>query len=202
MPAGAASKVAAVTFSFWILKIITTSAGDLSGDALSLSLGLGYGLALMVALAVTVALLFVQLKAKRLHPPLYWFLILGTSAVGAEISDGIDRALHWGNLGGAGVLLAGLCITLAVWFVRCRTIGPYPIERRREELFYWVAAILANSLGSALGDLIGDKLGVGLLGGTAVNFGVLALLWVIHRTTRADRGLLFWAGFVFSRIPF
>lgn len=195
-------KVAAVTVSFWILKIVTTSAGDLSGDALSISLGLGYALALIVALSVTVALLLAQLRAKRFRPWLYWALMLSTSAAGAEISDSMDRALHWGNAGGAGLLLVCLAATLAVWYVRCGAIGSYPIEARRDELFYWLAAVLANSLGSALGDLVGDRLGVGLPGGTAVNFGILALLVVLFYTTRSGRGPLFWAAFVFSRIPF
>lgn len=199
---GNVGKVAAVTLSFWILKIVTTSAGDLSGDALSISLGLGYALALIVTLAVTVALLIVQLRARRFRPSLYWALILSSSSAGAEISDSIDRALHWGNAGGAGLLLGCLAVTLAIWYVRCGTIGPYPIKERRGELFYWLAAVLANSLGSAMGDLVGEKLGVGLLGGTAVNLGVLALLLALYYTTRAGKGPLFWAAFVFSRIPF
>lgn len=201
-PADNASRVAAVTVSFWILKIVTTSAGDLSGDALSISLRLGYELALIVTVAVTVALLLAQLKTKRFHPTLYWVLILSTSAAGAEISDSMDRALHWGNAGGAGLLLVCLAATLAVWYARCGAIGSYRIESRRDELFYWLAAVLANSLGSALGDLVGDKLGVGLLGGTAFNLGILALLLALHYTHRVGKGPLFWAAFVFSRIPF
>lgn len=196
------NKVAALTLSFWILKTVATTIGDLSGDALSISLGLGYVVALIVALAVTVTLMVAQLRAKRFHPSLYWALILGSSAVGAEISDSIDRALHWGNMAGAGVLLIGLVATLAVWFARCGAIGFDPIYERKDELFYWLAAVLANSLGSALGDLLADKLGLGLLGGIAVNVGVLALLLALRYTTRAGKGLLFWAAFIFTRVPF
>lgn len=61
---------------------------------------------------------------------------------------------------------------------------------------------MANNLGSALGDLVGDKLGTGVLGGTAVNAGILALLLAAYRIDRAPRGLLFWAAFVASRAPF
>lgn len=49
-------KVATITLSFWMLKVITTTAGDLTGDLLSITLGLGYVLALIVALGVTAAL--------------------------------------------------------------------------------------------------------------------------------------------------
>ncbi len=196
------SKVATITLSFWMLKVITTTAGDLTGDLLSITLGLGYVLALIVALGVTAALLFAQLKAKRFHPGLYWILILATSAAGAEISDSIDRALHWGNLAGTGALLLCLGAALATWRARRGAIRCDSIEDPRDERFYWLAALLANSFGSAACDLIGDKLGVGVLAGTAINLGILALLALLHYTTRTRRELLFWGAFVFTRIPF
>lgn len=196
------NRVAAVTISFWIGKIIATTAGDLSGDALAISLRLGHGLALLVTLAAFVPLLVAQLRTRRYVPSLYWALLVSSSAVGAEISDGIDRTLHWGNPVGAAVLLAGTLIALAVWYKRRGTLGTGGVRALADERYYWLAAVLANSLGSALGDLVGDKLGVGVLGGTAVNAGILALLLAGYRTGRAPCGLLFWAAFVVSRVPF
>ena len=94
--AEAASNVAAATVSFWIVKTLVTTVGDLSGDALSISLGLGDALALAVALVVFLALLFVLLRAMRFIPWLYWLALLSSSTVGVEISDSIDRRLHGG----------------------------------------------------------------------------------------------------------
>ncbi len=195
-------KVAAVTISFWILKTLFTTVGDVSGDALSISLGLGYALALIVASAVFLPLLIAQLRTRGFRPWLYWALIFSSSTVGAEISDGMDRALHWGNAAGTGFLLACLLVTLVAWAVRRGTIRVYPVESGGGERFYWLAVVCANSLGSALGDLIGDKLGVGVLGGTGVFLGILVLLWLLHRLTRVSRGVLFWIAFVVTRIPF
>ncbi len=202
LPADGLSKVAAVTVAFWVLKVLLTTLGDVSGDALSISLGLGYGLALIVALAVFAPLLIAQLRARRFVSWLYWALILTSSTVGAEISDGMDRALHWGNPAGTAVLLLCLIVTLAAWFARRGVIGVYPVRNRQDERYYWLTAVFANSLGSALGDLIGDKLGVGVLGGTAVYAGMAALLLILHYTMRAGKGLLFWSAFVVTRIPF
>ncbi|MGC8521118.1 MAG: hypothetical protein ACP5PN_04535 [Steroidobacteraceae bacterium] len=200
--AGGVSKVAAVTVAFWVLKVIFTTVGDVSGDALSISLGLGYMLALLVALAVFVPLLISQLRARLFVPWLYWALILSSATVGAEISDGMDRALRWGNPAGTAVLLLCLLVTLAVWFRRRGAIGVCPIGDRRDECYYWLAAVFANSSGSALGDLIEDKLRVGVLGGTAVYAGIAALLLILHYTRRSGKGLLFWSAFVVTRIPF
>lgn len=197
-----ACKVAAATLSFWILKVVITTVGDLCGDALSISLNLGYLIALICALAVFVPLLFAQLRARRLVPWLYWSAILSSATVGAEISDGIDRALHWGDLVGTATLLIGLIVTLSVWFARRRAIRIYPVEGQQDERYYWAAVVFANSLGSALGDLIGAKLGLGLLGAIGVYAGILALLLALHYTTRASKGLLFWCAFVVTRVPF
>lgn len=198
----AANKVAAVGGAFWAAKVVLTTIGDLSGDALSISLHLGYVLALLVALAVFIPLLIAQFRSNRFVPGLYWGLILSASAVGAEISDSIDRAAHWGNPLGTAVLLCCTCAVLAIWYLRRGSLAVSEVRERQDEGYYWLAVICASSLGSALGDLVGDKLGVGVLGGTAVNAGVLALLFVLSLARRAPEGLLFWFAFVVSRVPF
>lgn len=195
-----ASKVAAVTLSFWILKTVMTTAGDLSGDVLSITLGMGYVITLIVVLAVIGTLLVAQVRGKGFHPSLYWALILVSSTAGTEISDTLERSLHGGSAGGAAVLFACLVASLAIWYVRRGEIAVYPVNAGEDELFYWIAAILANGLGSVLGDLLGDRLGFGVLGGMAVNVGVLTLLAMLHHNTRASRGFLFWAAFVFTRL--
>ena len=200
--AGREGKVAAITLSFWLLKVVTTTVGDLSGDLLSITLGMGYVAALVVALVAIAVLLTAQLRAERFHAVLYWALIFLSATVGAEISDTMARALHWGTLGGAGVLLAAFVLTLGVWRVRCGRIAVYPIGERREEIYYWVAVVIGNTLGSVLGDLVGDRLGFGLIGGIAVNAGVLMLAVVLRHKTRMNRALLFWTAFVFARVSF
>jgi uncharacterized membrane-anchored protein len=201
LPAGV-SKVAAVTVAFWILKVIMTTAGDLSGDALSLSLKLGYGRALIVVVAVFAGLFAAQWRTRRFVPWLYWLLILSASAVGAEISDSLDRAMQWGDSAGTGVLFGALVIALGVWFVRRGTVRFAPIVTRSDEGFYWRTAVIARSVGSAFGDWVGDSLGWGLSGGIAVNLGITLLVLLLWRTSRISRGALYWIGFVVTRVPF
>jgi uncharacterized membrane-anchored protein len=200
--AAPASKVAAVSASYWIVKIVITTLGDLSGDALSISLRLGYGIALILALGVTAMLLLVQLRGKRFHPPLYWALMLSSAAAGAEVSDSIDRALHWGSLAGSAALLAALLATLAVWSALRGALRFERIQEPQDEIFYWLAALLANSVGSALGDLLGDRLGLGVPGATLVNLAILGILLWLHLTTGRGKALLFWGAFVVTRVPF
>ena len=47
------SKIAAVTLSFWIMKVLVTTLGETAGDYLSMTRNLGY----YISLAITFALL-------------------------------------------------------------------------------------------------------------------------------------------------
>ena len=121
------NKVVTVTVSFWTGTIAATTVGDLSADALSISLRLGH------ALAVFVPLLVAQLRAKRYVPSLYWALLLSSAAVGAEISDSIDRTLHWGNPVGTAALVVSTLIALAAWFRRRGTLGASGVRALEDE---------------------------------------------------------------------
>ncbi|MEJ2645273.1 MAG: hypothetical protein P8180_10130 [Gammaproteobacteria bacterium] len=192
-------KVAAVTLSFWIAKTLLTTVGDVSGDLLSTTLGLGYVTSLVVASAFVLALLVAQLRAARFSPLVYWLLILGTSTIGTELSDTMDRALHLGYTVGTGVFLLCLLGTVAVWQLRRGTVAVYPVYQAEEQLFYWTAAVFANSLGSVLGDLIGDRLGLGIAAGISINVGVIGAFLLLHYATRVNKALVFWGAFVFTR---
>lgn len=193
-------KVAAATLSFWIVKTVLTTAGDVSGDLLSTTLGLGYVASLFAASAFVLSFLTAQFRATGFSALVYWSLIFGTSTVGTELSDTVDRGLHAGYVGGAAVFFLCLTVTLALWHRRRGTLPVYPIDDNRDASFYWIAAILANSLGSVLGDLIGDHFGLGIVGGVSVNAGILAIVLLLHYTTRINKALAFWSAFVFTRV--
>src|ERR1039457_6499199 len=98
------NKVAQITIYFWILKILATTLGETSGDLLSMTWNLGYITSLMITLCFLVIMLVMQLKALKFHPVLYWAVIVGTTSVGTEISDMMDRTLGLGYMKGAFIL--------------------------------------------------------------------------------------------------
>lgn len=195
-------KIPAIGMSFWLLKVLVTTLGDLSGDLLSIALHLGYRLALAASVLAMLALLVAQLRSTRPRAWLFWALMLASSAVGAEVSDAMARAVGWGTATTALVLLGGLVAILLSWAM-CRGLpAPGFIGSRRDEVWFWAAALAGNGLGSVLGDLLGDRWGLGLAASSALYAAMLVALWVLGRATRFDRRLLFWAAFVPSRIPF
>lgn len=195
------NKVAEITFWFWVLKILATTLGETSGDFLSMTLGLGYTTSLAITLVFFLIVLALQLRSRRFHPVLYWAVIIGTTTVGTEVSDLLDRTFKLGYTAGSALPLACLLASLAVWYLLEGNLEVYPIFERKKELLYWIAVLFSNSLGTAFGDFLSDDLGLSYRGGALVTAGIIGLVVLLHYYSRVNPIVLFWIAFVFTR-PF
>ena len=195
------NKVAQITIYFWIMKVLATTLGETSGDFLSMTCGFGYIASLMITLGFFIFMLAMQLKSRSFSPAVYWAVIVGTTSVGTEISDLMDRTLGLGYKTGSLILSSLLLITLVVWYYREKNLEVYPIYEKKKEAFYWMAVLFSNSLGTAFGDFLSDNLGLSYTGGAVVCMGVIALVIGLHYWTRINQIVLFWIAFVFTR-PF
>lgn len=196
-----ANKVAAVTLLFWLMKIVATTLGETLGDFISMTLNLGYMVGILVTLVFFIIVLSVQLTVKKYIPAVYWLVIIGTTTLGTEISDFIDRTLKTGYFTGSLILLSGLLISLYLWYKKYRNLEVYPIFERNKEFYYWTAILFSNSLGTAFGDFLSDNLGLGYLTGALVTGLVILVVVMLHYLTRINHVVLFWIAFVFTR-PF
>lgn len=195
------NKVAAITLSFWIMKICATTLGETAGDLLSMTLNLGYAASSAVLLGLFLVALLAQLASTGFHPLLYWTVILATSTAGTTLSDFMDRSLELGYAQGSLILAGLLCGVLLLWRVSEKSLSVNRIESRRAELFYWTAILISNTLGTALGDYLADDSGLGFLGGALLIAGLILAVVVLRYTTKLNRVGLFWAAFVLTR-PF
>jgi len=195
------NKVAQVTLFFWIMKICATTLGETAGDLLSMTMSVGYAVSSLVLIGVFLISVIAQLRSRRFHPVLYWIVILTTSTAGTTMSDFMDRTLGLGYAKGSLILVTCLLVVLAAWRLSEKTLSVSNIRTTRAELFYWVAILFSNTLGTALGDFLADSSGLGFLGGAALIGGVLLLVALATFFTRLDRVALFWIAFVLTR-PF
>lgn len=195
------NKIAEVTIFFWIIKIIATTLGEMSGDMLAQTLNLGYVVGLGITGAFLVTVLIFQIRADRYHPALFWAAIVGTTMVGTEISDMMDRTFGLGYVWGSAILLTGLLVTLAVWYKRDGDLSVDPIIRKDAEITFWIAVLFSNSLGTAFGDFLVDVVNLSYIQGAMVTMGVIAVVLVLHYTKAMNDIALFWIAFVFTR-PF
>ncbi len=200
-PQTAVNKVAQVTLTFWIMKICATTLGETAGDLLSMTMHIGYALSSLILVGLFVVTLVMQLVSRQFHPALYWAVILTTSTAGTTMSDYLDRTLGLGYAKGSMILFAGLCAVLALWRVSEKSLSVSNINTRRAELFYWIAILFSNTLGTALGDFLADDSGLGFLGGAALIGAVIVLVALASLLSSINRVLLFWLAFVLTR-PF
>jgi len=195
------NKVARITLFFWIIKILATTLGETLGDMLSMTLHIGYLQSLIITAIFFVAVLLIQLKVSKLYSGLYWLVIVGTTTVGTEISDFMDRTLRLGYVLGSCILFSLLLSVLFVWYRKERSMKYFPITNSNIEALFWIAVLFSNSLGTAFGDLLSDTVGLSYVYGALVTAGIIVVVIVLHYVTKINKVLLFWIAFIFTR-PF
>lgn len=206
----ALSKVPAITLGFWIIKILATTLGETGGDTVSMTWlgettpeagqsGLnGYLVGTAMFGLALIVLVWLQIRARRFNPWLYWLTIVASTTCGTTLADFADRSLGIGYPGGSLLLLVCVLLSLFAWHRTLGTVDVNTITTPKAEAFYWMTITFSQTLGTALGDWVADA-GLGY-GGGALLFGAgLALLAFFYFATRLSHVALFWAAFILTR---
>ena len=195
------SKIPQITLAFWVMKICATTLGETGGDLVSMTLKVGYTMSSIILVSLFLIALVTQLRSQKFKPVLYWTVILTTSTAGTTMSDFMDRTLHLGYAKGSLLLVSLLMSVLLIWRLSEDSLSVERIFTRKGELFYWIAILFSNTLGTALGDYLADSSGLGFLGGAMLISSLLALVVACHWFTKISPVLLFWIAFILTR-PF
>lgn len=195
----ALTKVPAVTLTFWIIKIFSTTLGETGGDALSMSLNLGYLVSTGIFAAIFLAAVAVQIRATKFHPVIYWTTIIATTTVGTTLADFADRSLGIGYAGGTALLVSLLLLSLFTWKHTLGSVSVSSVASPKAEMFYWMTIMFSQTLGTALGDWTADTAGLGYEGAALLFGSALALIAFSYYRTRISHTVLFWAAFILTR---
>ena len=151
-----AAKVPEITVMFWVIKILTTAAGEAISDYLSTG---NKEVGALVEIAVFVAALIAQFSTRRYFAPAYWFLALAIAVAGTGVSDTMHLTF---GIPYAGTTLFWAVVLAAVFFLWDRsehTLSIHSITTSRREKFYWATIFATFALGTALGGLHRDDAG-------------------------------------------
>jgi uncharacterized membrane-anchored protein len=195
------NRVPHIIFLYWVIKIAATTLGETGADMFSMTFDLGYGVTIAIFISLFVILLGIKLALKKYEPVVYWLVFTATAIVGTAISDYIDRTLGFGYATGSLVLVAILLLILYLWRRTEHTLNVERITTSKAEMFYWMAFLVANTLGTAAGDFLADELGIGFIYSAAILSGILVVVALLHFYSRISGTLLFWVAFVLTR-PF
>lgn len=196
-----ANRVPHIITLYWIIKIASTTLGETGADMFSMTFDLGYGTTILLFMGLFAVLLTIKMSLRRYEPITYWLTFTATAIVGTAISDFIDRTLGLGYAFGSALLIAMLIATLALWYWQQRSINVELIDTGKAEFFYWIAFLIANTLGTAAGDYVADDLALGFADAAFLFTGSLVVLALLHFYTKISAVLLFWLAFVLTR-PF
>lgn len=194
-------KIPEITILFWIMKICATTLGETAGDLLSMTMNVGYAVSSMMLISVFLITLVIQLMSKKYNPIIYWLVILSTSTAGTTMSDYMDRTLGLGYATGSMILITILLVVFTLWRMSEKSLSVTNITTFKGELFYWIAILFSNTLGTAVGDFLADDSGLGFTGGALLIGGLLGVVILAKYFTHISTVLLFWIAFVLTR-PF
>ena len=163
------SKVPAITLGFWIIKILATTLGETGGDTVSMTWlgettpeagasGLnGYLVGTAMFGIALIVLVWLQIRARKFNPWLYWATIVASTTCGTTLADFCTRSLGIGYPGGSLLLLALVLLSLFAWYRTLGTIDVNSITEPKPEAFYWLTITFSQTLGTALGDWVADS---------------------------------------------
>jgi len=195
------NKVPEVTLAFWVIKIMATTVGETAADFLNADLGFGLTATSVVVGVLLAAALFVQMRARRYLPSIYWVAVVLISVAGTLITDNITDSFGVPLQLTTIVFAVALAATFAAWYAFERTLSIHTIFTRRREACYWLAILFTFALGTAAGDLLAETMQLGYLASAGIFGGAIALVTAAYYGMRLNAILAFWAAYVLTR-PF
>jgi uncharacterized membrane-anchored protein len=192
------TKVPAITATFWVIKILSTTIGETFADYLTVNVGLGPLVTDAMMIAVLVVALVIQLRTRKYTPWIYWLCVVLVSIVGTQITDFFTDTLGVSLYISTAVFAVILAVVFTVWHRQEGTLAITSIDTPRREGFYWGAILTTFALGTAAGDLATEALSLGFRNGVLIFGGIIALTWLASRLG-ASLVLTFWIAYVLTR---
>lgn len=192
------NKVPEVTLFFWIIKVLCTTVGETFADFLNVNLGFGLtGTSITMGLLLAIAL-FIQFKAKKYVPAIYWISVVFISVFGTLVTDNLTDKMGI-QLETSTILFSVLLLlTFVLWYVSEKTLSIHSIFTKRRELFYWLTILFTFALGTASGDLMAEGLGLGYLKTGIIVATVIAIV-IVAQKLKLNAVLSFWIIYIMTR---
>lgn len=192
------SKVPEVTIFFWIIKVLCTTVGETFSDFLSVNVGLGLTLTTIIMGIAFFVVLFLQFKATKYVPVLYWLTVVLISVFGTLVTDNLTDAIGV-PLETSTIVFSGLlALTLLLWYLSEKTLSIHSIFTLKREAFYWLTILFTFALGTAVGDLFSEQLGLGYLK-TGIAVLVIIAIIIVAWKLKLNEILAFWIVYILTR---
>lgn len=195
------NKVAAVSTSFWLIKMMSTTMGETGADFLIFKMHWGLPLTSLLMSALLAAILLGQLQSRRFHHWLYWLSVVMVSIVGTLITDNLTDQMQVPlPISTLGFTLLLIPVFL-LWYRTEGSLSIATVTTRRREYFYWSAILLTFALGTAVGDWLAEGLDWGYKLSGMIFGGLIVLTAIAAWGFNVNRLTCFWIAYILTR-PF
>ena len=156
-------------------------------------------LAVIAGFIVFCFALWLQLRARRYHAPVYWFAVTMVAVFGTMVADSIHIVLgvpYQFSSAGFAVILA---VVLIAWYRSEHTLSIHSIYTRRRELFYWATVLSTFALGTAAGDMTAYSLHLGYLVSGLLFTALFLVPGILWFGAGLNEIAAFWAAYILTR---
>ncbi|AZN41094.1 COG4705 family protein [Paenibacillus albus] len=192
------SKVPEVTVFFWIIKVLCTTVGETFSDFLNVNLGWGLTLTTIIMGIAFAIVLFLQFKATKYIPFIYWLTVVLISVFGTLVTDNLTDSMGVPLELSTIVFSVLLGLTFLFWYLSEKTLSIHSIYSRKREAFYWLTILFTFALGTAVGDLFSEQLGLGYLKTGITVLVIIAAAFVAWKL-KLNEILAFWVAYILTR---
>jgi uncharacterized membrane-anchored protein len=190
-------KVPEVTAVFWIAKLFTTAMGEAVSDWLVTTIN-QYLAVLIGAIAFAIAL-WIQFKAPKYNPVIYWGAAAMVAVFGTMAADGLHIQLGIPYAISSIVFAVALAAIFITWYRVEGSLSIHTVSSGRREVFYWLTVMATFALGTAVGDLTANTLGFGFFPSGLLFIGVILIPAIGYRFFGLGEIAAFWAAYVITR---
>lgn len=190
------AKVPEVTLYFWIVKLLTTAAGEAVSDFLVNDWNQYLGV--MLGFVVFAAAMFLQLRSRTYSTWLYWTAVTMVAVFGTMCADVMHVVIGLPYTASFILYAVLLAATFTAWHRSERTLDIHSIRTRRREIFYWLTVVFTFAMGTAVGDLTATTIRLGFLGSAFLFLAALGVPLIAWRLG-ANAVATFWIAYVLTR---
>jgi uncharacterized membrane-anchored protein len=192
-----ALRVPQITAIFWIIKALSTAAGEATSDSLVHSLGPAAAVAL--GFAGFAFALFLQFKVARYMAWTYWFAVVMVGTFGTMAADVLHVGLKVPYTASTILYAVVLIAVFVTWQRTENTLSIHSIDTPRREAFYWAAVVATFAMGTALGDFTATTLRLGYFPSAILFAGLIVVPAVGYRFFRWNPIFSFWFAYILTR---
>lgn len=193
------NKVPAVTFDFWLIKLLAVTVGETAADYMNLDLDLGLATTSWMLSGLLIVALALQFARVKYVPWIYWVSVVLISVVGTLVTDNLVDNFGVSLQTTTLVFSVVLASTFALWYASEKTLSIHTITTTRRETFYWLAVLFTFALGTAAGDLTAEGLGLGYLQTGVIFASIIAAIAFAYYAFNLNGILAFWLVYILTR---